>query len=431
MKLNLILGAGISGISIAKLLLEKGEAVLIADDNLQNTPKELLGYQQCIVYKRGLHLDLAQLQYDKVIKSPGLPNTHPLVEALSEKYFMYSDIEIGYQYSNKNTFIGITGSNGKTTVTSLVKHLCQDDVVVAGNIGIPIGDVILNHSNTNVVLELSSFQCEGIKTFKPAIAAILNLSPDHLDRYYSVEQYYQAKLQLLKNMDKDDIFIRNQDDIKLMKMTKDIDLNIIDFSLAHNPDLHLKGPMVFYKDTYLFDSRSLKMVGRHNLANAMVAAMIAYLLKIDLELIQQRLADFKGVEHRIEFVDEINGIKYYNDSKATNPEATQVALESFSNNIHLLVGGYDKKISFDLLKMYQDKLKSVQTFGQTGKTLSELFSNATKHETLTQALFEAIKVAEEGDIILLSPACASYDQFKNYEQRGQHFKQLVHELGNV
>lgn len=431
MKLNLILGAGISGISIAKMLLEKGEAVLIADDNLQNTPKELLGYQQCIVYKRGLHLDLAQLKYDKVIKSPGLPNTHPLVEALQQNYFMYSDIEIGYQYSVGNTFIGITGSNGKTTVTTLVKHLCQDQVVVGGNIGFPIGDVILNHANTTIVLELSSFQCEGIKTFKPSIAAILNLSPDHLDRYPSVEHYYQAKLNLLKNMGQEDVLIRNQDDIKLMKMTKESNLNIIDFSLAHHPDLHLKGPMVFYKETYLFDSRSLKMVGRHNLANAMVAAMIAHLVGIDLELIQQRLAEFKGVEHRIEFVDEINGIKYYNDSKATNPEATQVALESFSNNIHLLVGGYDKKTSFDQLKMYQDKLKSVQTFGQTGKTLSDLFTNATQHETLTQALFEAIKQAQHGDIILLSPACASYDQFKDYQHRGQHFKQLVHGLGNV
>lgn len=429
MKLNLILGAGVSGLSIAKLLLSKGEAVLIADDNLKDTPESLIDFQQCIVYKRGLGLELADLEVDRVIKAPGISNQHPLIEKLSEKYFMYSDVEIAYQYAQDLDFIGISGSNGKTTVTSLLSFIANDTMVAAGNIGIPLGDVVLEYSDRTVALELSSFQCEGLETFRPKIATILNLSPDHMDRYFSVDQYYQAKLNMLKNMSEEDIFIRNRDDLQLMKRTQNLKMKVIDVSLAYDTDVYLKNKAVYYLDTKLFDVGALKLVGLHNLFNAMVAGVIAYLSGIEPDHIQERISQFKGVEHRIEFVDEINGVRYYNDSKATNPEATQVALESFSGNIHLLVGGYDKHISYELLKPYAHKLSGAYVYGQTKDQLKEIFIDALVFETMEEALLAAHQNSKKGDVVLLSPASASYDQFKNYEQRGQLFKEAVGHLG--
>lgn len=429
MKLNCILGAGISGISIATLLLEKGEAVLIADDALKETPQSLLKYQQCIVYKRGLALELADLEYDKVIKSPGLPNNHPLVEKLAEKYFMYSDIEIGYLYANNLEFISITGSNGKTTVTSLLTHLGQGELISAGNIGMPLGDVVLNEHDKKVSLELSSFQCEGLKAFKPKLATILNLTPDHMDRYLSVNQYYKAKLRMLMNMDEQDIFIRNRDDVTLMNLTQDLKMTVYDFSLGLDTDIHIHQGSVYFKEVELFKIRNLNLVGQHNLANAMVAASLAYLSGIRPELINKRISEFKGVEHRLEYVDEINGVKFYNDSKATNPEATQVALASFDKNVHLLIGGYDKHIAYDILKEFEPKLKSIHAFGQTKHQIENLFEKVSVTDTMQEALVNAYTVSEPGDIILLSPASASYDQFKNYEQRGQLFKEAVKHLG--
>lgn len=429
MKLNLILGAGLSGISIAKMLLEKGETVLIADDKVKTCPEALQHYQHCILYKRGLSMELADLNYDKVIKSPGLSNQHPLVEKLAQRYFMYSDVEMGYHYSNHLDYIAITGSNGKTTVTSLLDFIAEGQMVSAGNIGIPLGDVVLNHHDTTVALEISSFQCEGLKTFRPKIATILNLTPDHMDRYASVEQYYQAKLKLLDNMGPEDIFIRNRDDLNLMKRTQDLKMKVIDFSLAYDTEIHLKKGAAYYLEHKLFDLESLKLVGMHNISNAMIAATMAYLSGISLERIQQRISEFKGVEHRIEFVRNLNGVLYYNDSKATNPEATEVALKSFKGNIHLLCGGYDKHVSFDILEQYAPKLKQVYAYGETKQLIKHHFPNALVYHDLFEALQQAYQQAQAGDIILLSPASASYDQFKNYEQRGQLFKEAVMKLG--
>lgn len=424
MKLNLILGAGKSGLSLAKLLLEKGEAVLIADDTCQRLPEDLMHYPLCILYNRGLKLDLAELEYYRVIKSPGLPNTHPLVDKLSEKYFMYSDIEIAYEYAHNLEFIGITGSNGKTTVTTLLEHIGQPHIIAAGNIGTPLSEVVLNHEHKIIALELSSFQLEGIQTFKPKLATILNLSPDHLDRYQSTDQYYRAKLNIFKNMDQQDIFILNTDDIQLNKRLDNLDTQVLKVSLASNQDIYLKNQRVYLNDIELFELKDLKLIGNHNIFNAMVASSLAYLAGIDVNQIKSRIQSFKGVEHRLEYVIEKGGVTYINDSKATNPEATQVALEAFSsNNLHLILGGYDKHISFDILKPYESKCKNIHVFGQTKEVLKELFPQAIVSDTLEEIITKLN--VEKGDIVLFSPACASYDQFDNYEQRGRVFKDLV------
>lgn len=424
MELNLVLGAGKSGLSIAKLLLEKGEAVLIADDKTTELPEELSHYPLCILYSRGLKLDLATLQYKRVIKSPGLPNTHPLVEKLSQDYFMYSDIEIAYEYAQDLTFAGITGSNGKTTVTTLLEHIGAPQIISAGNIGTPLAEVVLNERNRIVALELSSFQLEGIKEFKPKVATILNFSPDHLDRYYSVESYYKAKLNIYKNMDQGDTFLLNEDDVQLTKRVKDIQAEVLGCSLGLETPIRLSKGSVYFNETELFEIRDLKIVGQHNLFNAMIATSMAYVLGIPLIQIQERIKTFTGVEHRLEFVSKKNGVSYYNDSKATNPEATEVALKSFdTNNIHLILGGYDKQIGFDVLSPYQSKCKSIHGFGETKEKIKTLFPQAIISETLEEVIGK-LEVSE-GDIVLFSPACASYDQYANYEERGQHFKDLI------
>ncbi|HHX52013.1 MAG TPA: UDP-N-acetylmuramoyl-L-alanine--D-glutamate ligase [Erysipelothrix sp.] len=424
MQLNLVLGAGKSGLSIAKLLLEKGEAVLIADDKLSKLPEEFNQYPLCILYSRGLKLDLAEIEYKRVIKSPGLPHTHPLVDKLSQKYFMYSDIEIAYEYAQDLTFVAITGSNGKTTVTKFLEHIGSPMIVSAGNIGIPLSEVVLNYENKIVALELSSFQLEGIKTFKPKVATILNLSPDHLDRYYDVNGYYNTKLNVYKNMSKEDTFILNTDDIQLNKRIKNLNASVIEASLAYDKEIHIDKGIVYFNEVELFKIRDLKVVGTHNIFNAMIAASMAYVLGIPVSQIQKRVSSFKGVEHRLEFVLEKEGVSYFNDSKATNPEATEVALRAFShNNIHLILGGYDKQISFDVLKSYQDKCKSIHAFGQTKAKIKKLFNEAIVSETLDEVI-QKLSPAK-GDVVLFSPACASYDQFDNYEQRGHRFKELI------
>ena len=261
--------------------------------------------------------------------------------------------------------------------------------------------------------------------FKPNVSVVMNLTPDHLDYYKTLEDYYDSKCLVYKNQDENDYFIRNIDDKEIMARANNLKCNVVDMSLDKEADLCVKNASVYYKDIELFKVVDLKLVGGHNLQNAMVAAFMAYVLGVDVSTIQEVIKDFKGIEHRIEFVREINGVKYYNDTKATNVDAGVVALKAFDKPVILLAGGHDKHTGFKEVVPYLNKVKAMYAFGETKEQLKEIYPNAVLVENMKEAIERSTEIAKEGDVILLSPMCSSYDQFKNFEERGEIFKEIV------
>lgn len=430
----LVIGAARSGSAVAKLLAQNHYEVLITDQNEIQNQKELevLGIQ---VYGKGHPAFLQEQEYAFVVKNPGIPYHVPFI-----KYFVdqnvpiYTETEIAYRYAPHFEYGAITGTNGKTTITSILYVLLSynGNAIVAGNIGTPLSECTLTcgTQKKQVALELSNFQLLGCETFKPEVAVVCNLTPDHLDYMGSEEAYYTSKMKVYENQDKDDWFLRNVDDENVMKYAKNIPSTIIDFSLMRQDvDLYIKEQCVYLHDIQLFPLSILKIVGMHNVSNAMVAACMAFKLGVSVEHIQEGLSKFTSVEHRLEYVDECRGITFYNDSKATNPEAVVPALLSFENNIILLAGGYDKQLSLDCLTPFNQRIKRCFSFGQTKEAFTSIFSNVQTCEDMKEAFDEAMKIAKEGDVVLLSPACASYDQFTSYEQRGEIFKAYVKEYG--
>lgn len=422
MKNVLVLGYGISGKAMVELLRQKQIAVKISDQNYVDDQDYL-----------PMNEDLCHYDFDLIVKSPGIDPRQELIKQLALQSEMVSDIECTLRLMDNAEVLAITGTNGKTTTTSLLTHILSNlekPVFSAGNIGMPIAEIAKNHQEPlRLSLELSSFQLESNRTIKPKVATILNLAPDHLNRYDSVDEYYDAKFNIVNAMDFEDILIRNIDDPIIVEKSKSItNCQIIDFSLKKEADVYLSGDWVYYRNQKLFDRTTLTIPGMHNLQNAMVAVLIAYLIDVPLEHIQSQLKTFRAVEHRLEFVKEINGIQFYNDSKATNPDATNVALTSFDNPLILLAGGYDKNTGFNELKPNVQHLKGLIVFGQTKQELALLRDDTFIVETLEEALEKAMEIASEKDIILLSPACASFDQFDSFEHRGKIFKELVNKI---
>lgn len=429
-KCVLVIGAAKSGVAVAKLLHRHGYDVIITDMKEISEKEELIscGIE---VYENGHPDSLKRDDYSFVVKNPGIKYTVPFV-----KYFVdhnvqiLTEIEIGYRYAKKFHYGAVTGTNGKTTITTMLYQMLQKkgNAVVAGNIGFPLSSLADQYEEVekNVALELSNFQLLGIDTFAPEVSVVCNLAPDHLDYMPNVESYYESKMRIYKNCKKDDWFLRNVDDSTVMKYAKDIPCTVIDFSLSREDvDLYRKDGCVWFKNIMLFEEKKFKVVGDYNLSNAMIASCMAYKLGVSLDDIRYTIATFQPVEHRLEFIGEKNGVKYYNDSKATNTHATAAALSSFEKNIILLAGGHDKGISFDDLKQYDSRVKLCVSFGETKEKFKPIFSNVTCVETMQDALDEAVRNSKKGDIILLSPACSSYDQFQNYEIRGKLFKEMV------
>lgn len=422
MKKALVIGGARSGYGAACLLkdLDYDVTLVSRDDFDSRHVLEAMGVRVILNDQDTDQFD----DVDLVIKNPGIPNEHPLVKRFDK---VYNEIDVATQYHTKGTYYAISGTNGKTTTVTLLYEMLKrkdKDALLAGNVGFSLSEVLHHEKNTkrDVALEISAFQMEGTPNFNPHVYALLNLTPDHLDRYESESHYYQAKLDIIPRAD---IFIRNIDDENIRKLTHKTE-QTLDISLLGAADVYLKGDVIYFKSQPLFSKRDLKIVGDHNLFNATVAAVMAYLAGVKLEDIQSVLQEFKGVEHRLEYVDEIKGVAYYNDSKATNPESTYQALKAFDlKRVILLAGGFDKKIHFNLLEEFSSQLKSVHLFGDSKSQMHETFPNATLHETMTEAFQYAHKKSKKGDIILLSPACASYDQFKDFEERGHQFKQLV------
>lgn len=425
----LVIGAARSGIAASKLLLKEDYHPVLTD--MKEIPeKEELEKMGIEVYDKG-HPDLLkEKDYAFIVKNPGIPYHAPLIAYYKDKLPIYTEIETAYLAAPNLHYGAVTGTDGKTTVTTLLHEMLKKkdpDARAAGNIGTPLSEVVLTSGNEDklVALELSNFQLLGTEKFHPEVSVVTNLAPDHLDYMDSLEDYYSSKMKIYANTNENDWFILNTDDPEVMKYAVNIPAKVVTFSVEHPADLYTDGKKAYLFGEELFDVKDLKIVGKFNLGNAMMAAAMAYKLGVSKEDIQIVIRNFHGVEHRIEYLGELNGVKIYNDSKATNTHAACAALSAFDKNVLLLCGGKDKHISFDDLHKYDSVVKKAFTFGQTKDKLKAVFTNSEAVETMEEALDGALAEAKAGDTILLSPACSSFDQFVNYEKRGEIFKDLV------
>ncbi|MCF0258960.1 MAG: UDP-N-acetylmuramoyl-L-alanine--D-glutamate ligase [Erysipelotrichaceae bacterium] len=429
----LLIGAARSGIAAARLLAGQGNHVILTDMK-EVEQKEQLEAEGIEVYDNGHPEFLKEKDYDYIVKNPGIPYRAPLVKYFQEKNVpIYTEIETAFRAAPNFTYGAVTGTDGKTTIVTLLHEMLKrknQNAFAAGNIGTPLSEAVLQLQDqpADIALELSNFQLLGIDQFRPHVSLVSNLAPDHLDYMDSLEDYYKSKFEIYRNCTKDDYFIRNIDDPEIVKYAVNIPASVIDFSLKdENADLRIRGGKAMLWDQVLFDPADLKLVGDFNLGNAMMAAATAYLMGVSLEDIQTVIREFPGVEHRIEYVGTHNGVRIYNDSKATNTHSAEAALSSFDGNVILLCGGKNKGIDYTVLKEFDSRIKHCFSFGEIRDVFKDIFTSQTSVETMEEALDKALDLAEEGDVILLCPATSSFDQFKNYEVRGEIFKELVKE----
>jgi UDP-N-acetylmuramoylalanine--D-glutamate ligase len=439
-----ILGGGESGVGTAILGKQKGYEVFVSDKGeLSKKYKEVL-LNSKIEFEEKTHTESKILNATIVVKSPGIPDTVPLILKLKEKGIqVISEIEFASKYTTA-TLVGITGSNGKTTTTLLLHHILKEahlNVGVAGNIGDSFAQQVAQESYENYVLELSSFQLDGIKNFNSHIAILTNITPDHLDRYeYDFEKYIASKFRITKNQKETDYLIYDADDeaISMWLEKNKTKAKLVPFSLEKELEYgaFLKDNTItinINKDTFKMPISTLTVKGKHNVKNVMAATMAAKLLKIRKESIKESLESFEGAEHRLENVAKIYGVEYINDSKATNVNATFYALECMDKQTVWIVGGVDKGNDYnDLLPLVREKVKAIVCLGVDNQKIKEMFGNVVDIIVETVGAEEAVKVAhklsEKGDAVLLSPACASFDLFENYEDRGRQFKTAVRSL---
>jgi UDP-N-acetylmuramoylalanine--D-glutamate ligase len=425
-----VLGAAKSGHATLNLALAEGFQVYLSDEK-KLEDKQALMDRGVVVYDGGFSEELLEIEFDWVVKNPGIPQHHPFVQKMAKRHFIVNELEFAQRFVVRWQIGAITGTNGKTTTTSMLGEIlkkAKNFGFVAGNIGIPLASVVeANRSKKHGygAVEVAAFQLVNTKDFHPHVATIVSLAPDHLDVFDTEEDYYNAKWKIVDNLDEDDYFILNIDDPLILKTKKDTIAKVITISVKSEADVMIVDGKVMYQREVLFIPERMNVVGIHNITNAMIAAAMARCMEVKAKTIYKVLHSFMGVEHRIEFVDQVDGVKYYNDSKGTNPQSTKVAIKAFDQPIILLAGGYDKKLGFDDVVAASSNIKDIIVFGQTKDKLKAEFKDAVVVEDLEQAFNKAKQLAKPGDIVCLSPACASYDQYQNYEQRGAHFKALV------
>lgn len=439
-----ILGAGESGIGTAILGKKKGFDLFVSDfGKIKETYKQVLLNNE-IEWEENGHSEAKVLSADVVMKSPGIPDSAPIVKKLEENGIrVISEIEFASTFTEAN-IIGITGSNGKTTTATLTYELLKQgglNVALGGNIGKSFAEQVSENKYQNFVLELSSFQLDGIENFAPHIAVLTNLSPDHLDRYeYKYENYIASKFRIAMNQTEDDYFIYDADDEEITKWLAQHPIRSQKLPFSVKKELK-QGAYIRNKEIIItIDNNNLTMPiaslglqGQHNQKNAMAASTIATLLKIRKNTIRESLESFQGVEHRLEKVLKINNVMYVNDSKATNVNATFYALDSMTSPTVWIVGGVDKGNDYtELLPLVNEKVKAIICLGLDNDKIVNTFVNVVDTMVETQSMEQAIQVAyriaERGDSVLLSPACASFDLFDSYEDRGRQFKEAVRNL---
>lgn len=439
-----ILGGGESGVGTAILGRKKGYEVFISDfGKIKDNYKEVMALN-ALEWEEGKHTEALVLNADVVMKSPGIPDRSPIVVQLKEKGIpVISEIEFAAQFIEVDT-IGITGSNGKTTTTMLTHHLLRQgglNVGLAGNIGKSFAWQVAENKHEGYVLELSSFQLDGIENYRPHIAVITNISPDHLDRYeYKYENYIAAKFRITMNQTENDYLVYDADDEIISKWLSEHEIKAkkVPFSLIKEVEggIYIKNDTIISKitnDEFTMPINELSLEGKHNVKNAMAATAVAELKRIRKETIRESLSNFQGVEHRLEKVLKIQNVQYINDSKATNINSAFYALDSMTTPTVWIVGGVDKGNDYDeLMPLVREKVKAIVALGVDNQKIINAFGNVVDVLVETTSMSEAVKIAqklaEKGDTVLLSPACASFDLFENYEDRGKQFKNAVQNL---
>lgn len=456
-KRYLVAGTGISGIGAAKLLLKKGAEVTLYDGNDKLDKNEILkklspGDKEVEENNASENADIVLGELtedvldntDVMILSPGIAIDAPFVNKVRDRGItIWGEIEIAYRMS-KGRIIGITGTNGKTTTTALTGEIMKNyfaKTFVVGNIGIPYTGVALDTDDDTVtVAEISSFQLETIDSFHPVVTAVLNITPDHLNRHYTMENYTDVKMSIAKNQKPDEVCVLNYEDVRLREEAGKLSNRVIFFSSRSDlaEGVCLNEDNIVYREacdeTVICKVSDMKLLGIHNVENVMAAVAIAIQMKVPVTIIRETIKNFNAVEHRIEYVAVKNGVTYYNDSKGTNTDASVKAIEAMTKPTVLIAGGYDKGSEYDeWIEAFGGKIKNLVLLGATKQKIAD---TAKRHgytsyefvDTLEQAVKRSSELAGDGEVVLLSPACASWDMFKSYEERGQLFKEYVNKL---
>lgn len=436
-----ILGMARSGYEAAKLLATDNK-VLVTDMNEQDAEQvkelEKLGVRLVISKEPS---DLLDESYDVMVKNPGIKYTHPtVVKAHKLGIDVINEVELAYGYMNENiNIIGVTGSNGKTTTVTLIYNILKEagfPVYIGGNIGTPLCHFVKDiKENEYLVMEISDHQLCDMYKFKTNVSVLTNIFDVHTDFHDSHERYVMTKKKIFNNHTKDDIAIINYDNKEAVDISKDINSTKYYFSKNSKQNVYLKDNAIYYHDDKVIDCNDIKLKGMHNYENIMAAISAVKVYNVDNESICKVLKTFGGVEHRIEYVDTIDGVDYYNDSKATNCESTKIALKSFKQPTLLILGGLDRGHSFEDLTPCMNNVTYVACYGETKTRIKEYCDKIGKDcgifDNLEKATLSCFEKAQKGDVVLLSPACASWDQYKKFEDRGDEFKSIVNNLKEV
>lgn len=439
----LVVGLARSGMAAIRVLKELGAEVTLSESKKKDDIKEIGFLNENNVEIVGQDMAVFERDFDFVVKNPGVPYRSPMMQKLQERNIpVITEIELAYQVAKPQHYIAITGTNGKTTTSTLTYEILRrafpGKAHLCGNIGIPLCEIVMENGLMEegghyIALEISNFQLVNIDKFRPEVATIINLTPDHIDFMGSLDNYYKSKTEVYRNMAGNDVFLLNADDPVVKEYTDRYPVKCAKESFStdsQSADCIAKDGYLEIKGEKIIPLNAIKIVGKHNLQNVMIAVSAAKAIGISNDVILDAVSSFKGVEHRIEFVREIDGVKYYNDSKGTNTDATITALKAFDRGVILLVGGFEKGLPMDEMKKHLGCVKKIIGFGACGARLVHdlVGEDGIVVTTLDEAVAEANKIAESGDTVLLSPTTSSFDQYTCFEERGDHFKKIINAL---
>lgn len=439
----LVVGLARSGMAAIRVLKKLGAEVTLSESKKKEDIKEIDFLNENNVEIVGQDMAVFERDFDLVVKNPGVPYRSPMIEKLHARNIpVITEIELAYQVAKPQHYIAITGTNGKTTTSTLTYEILRrafpGKAHLCGNIGIPLCEIVMENGLMEegghyIALEISNFQLVNIDKFRPEVATIINLTPDHIDFMGGLDNYYKSKTEVYRNMADSDVFLLNADDPVVKEYTDRYPVKCVKESFStdsDSADCIAKDGYLEIKGEKIIPLNAIKIVGKHNLQNVMIAVSAAKAIGISNDIILDAVSSFKGVEHRIEFVREIDGVKYYNDSKGTNTDATITALKAFDHGVILLVGGFEKGLPMDEMKKHLGCVKKVIGFGACGARLVHdlVGEDGIIVTTLDEAVAQANKIAESGDTVLLSPTTSSFDQYTCFEERGDHFKKIINAL---
>lgn len=439
----LVVGLARSGMAAIRVLKKLGAEVTLSESKKKEDIKEIDFLNENNVEIVGQDMAVFERDFDLVVKNPGVPYRSPMIEKLHARNIpVITEIELAYQVAKPQHYIAITGTNGKTTTSTLTYEILRrafpGKAHLCGNIGIPLCEIVMENGLMEegghyIALEISNFQLVNIDKFRPEVATIINLTPDHIDFMGGLDNYYKSKTEIYRNMADNDVFLLNADDPVVKEYTDRYPVKCVKESFStdsDSADCIAKDGYLEIKGEKIISLNAIKIVGKHNLQNVMIAVSAAKAIGISNDIILDAVSSFKGVEHRIEFVREIDGVKYYNDSKGTNTDATITALKAFDHGVILLVGGFEKGLPMDEMKKHLGCVKKIIGFGACGARLVHdlVGEDGIIVTTLDEAVAQANKIAESGDTVLLSPTTSSFDQYTCFEERGDHFKKIINAL---